>query len=190
MAQSYDSGKPSRYLPTWVTLASGETLPSRTFHAKLHGQSAVSTRRPIMLQHPLEKQVTSSCTYKDQIFFGSRVTHFSRDPSQSSTDSYISFFFKEATRESTTINELLYTHETLIVARGYDAPRDWLWDACHMAGVHWGSHCKGFHSKEGLHYCFIQSARNMIINQNNFQVQSDLLHDRILSGVKNYTFWH
>jgi hypothetical protein len=33
----------------------GETLPLRTFHAKLNGQSAVSTRRPTTLQHLLEK---------------------------------------------------------------------------------------------------------------------------------------
>ncbi len=37
----------------------GENLPTRTFHAKLNSQSAVSTRRPTTLQHPLEKQVTS-----------------------------------------------------------------------------------------------------------------------------------
>ncbi len=36
----------------------------------------------------------------------------------------------------------------------YDIPQDWLWDACHMAGVQWGTRCKGFCSKEGLHYCF------------------------------------
>jgi hypothetical protein len=59
----------------------GETLPPRTFHAKLNGQSAVSTKRPTMLQHPLEKQVTSSRTYKNQDFFGSQVMQFSRDPS-------------------------------------------------------------------------------------------------------------
>ncbi len=41
----------------------GETLPTRTFHAKLNGQSAVSTRRPTTLQHLLEKQVTSSRTW-------------------------------------------------------------------------------------------------------------------------------
>ncbi len=46
----------------------------------------------------------------------------------------------------------------------YDVPWDWFWDACHMAGVHWGSCCKGFHSKEGPHYCFEQSARNPTIN--------------------------
>ena len=38
----------------------GETLPPRTFHAKLNGQSAVSARHPTTLQHPLEKQVMSS----------------------------------------------------------------------------------------------------------------------------------
>ncbi len=37
----------------------GETLPPRTSHEKLNGQSAVSTRLPTTLQHPLEKQVTS-----------------------------------------------------------------------------------------------------------------------------------
>jgi hypothetical protein len=33
-----------------------------------------------------------------------------------------------------------------------------------MAGVRWGSHCKGFCSKEGPHYCFEQSVRNPTIN--------------------------
>ena len=42
----------------------------------------------------------------------------------------------------------------------YDAPWDWLWDACHMAGVRWGNHWEGFCSKEGPHYRFEQSARN------------------------------
>ncbi len=50
------------------------------------------------------------------------------------------------------------------VAWRYDVPWDWLWDACHMAGVHWGTRCKGFCSKEGLHYRFEQSARNPTIN--------------------------
>ncbi len=35
-----------------------------------------------------------------------------------------------------------------VVAQRYDIPWDWLWDACHMAGVHWGSCSKGFCSKE------------------------------------------
>ncbi len=43
-------------------------------------------------------------------------------------------------------------------------PSDWLWDACHMAGVRWGSRCKGFCSKEGPHYCFEQSKRNTTMN--------------------------
>jgi hypothetical protein len=144
-------------------LRPGKLCLRETFQAKLYGQNAVSTRCPTTSQHPLEKHVTSSRTYKNQIFFGSRVMHFSGDPSQSSTGSYV-LFFKEATCESRTINGLLYAHETLIVARRFDIPRDWLWDACHMAGGRWGSRCEGFRSKEGPHYCFMQSVRNMTIN--------------------------
>jgi hypothetical protein len=48
-----------------------------------------------------------------------------------------------------------------IVAQRYDILRDQLWDACHMTGVHWGSCCKGFCSKEGPHYRLEQSARKL-----------------------------
>ncbi len=44
--------------------------------------------------------------------------------------------------------------------RRYDVPRDWLWDACQMARVCWGTCCKEFFSKEGPHYQIEQSARN------------------------------
>jgi hypothetical protein len=76
----------------------------------------------------------------------------------------MSLFFEEATCKSSTINGLLYVHELLIVAWRCDVPRDWLWDAYLMAGVRWGSRCEGFCSKEGPHYCFMQSVRKMIIN--------------------------
>jgi hypothetical protein len=78
-----------------------EALPMRTFHAKLNGQNAVSTRHPTMLQHPLEKQVTSSRELRSMrnslhthlqepdFVFGSRVTCFSRDLFCSSTGSYV-----------------------------------------------------------------------------------------------------
>ncbi len=46
------------------------------------------------------------------------------------------------------------------VAQRYDVPWDWLWDACHIAGVCQGTRCKGFRSKEGPHYRFEQSGRN------------------------------
>ncbi len=146
-----------------MTLASGETLPTRTFHAKLQGQSAVSTRPPTMSQHPLEKQVTSSRTFKDQNFSWFTSDAFLQDPSKSCTGSYV-LFFEEATCKSSTINGLLYALEALITTQRYDVPQDWLWDACHMAGVRWGSRCKGFCSKEGLHYHVTQSARNITIN--------------------------
>jgi hypothetical protein len=31
-----------------------------------------------------------------------------------------------------------------VVTQRYDVLHDWLWDACHMAGVCWGSHCEAF----------------------------------------------
>ena len=52
----------------------------------------------------------------------------------------------------------------MTVAQRYDVPWDWLRDTCHMAGVRWGSCCKGFQSKEGPHSCFKQSMRNPTIN--------------------------
>ncbi len=48
-----------------------------------------------------------------------------------------------------------------VVAQRYDILRDWLWVACHMVGVRWGSRCKGFRSKEGPHYCLERSARKL-----------------------------
>ncbi len=47
------------------------------------------------------------------------------------------------------------------VTQRCDVLCDWLWDACHMAGVRWRSRCKGFCSEEGPHYCFEQSARKL-----------------------------
>ncbi len=44
----------------------------------------------------------------------------------------------------------------------YDVSRYWLWDACQMARVRWGTHCEGFHSKEGLHYRIERSAWNQL----------------------------
>jgi hypothetical protein len=42
----------------------------------------------------------------------------------------------------------------------YDVHCDWLQEACQMARVHWGTHCKEFCSEEGPHYWMEQSARN------------------------------
>ncbi len=39
-------------------------------------------------------------------------------------------------------------------------PQDWLREACQMARVCWGTHCKGFHGNEHPHYQIEWSARN------------------------------
>ncbi len=44
----------------------------------------------------------------------------------------------------------------------YDVPWDWLWEACHMARVHWEARCKVFCSKEGPHYRTERSVRNQL----------------------------
>ncbi len=97
----------------------------------------------------------------------------------------MSFFYKEATCKSSTIKGLLYAPDPekerdaewsaptivrhihsasvplgMTVDQRYDVPKDWLWDACHIAVVRWGFRCKGFCSKECPHYCSEQSARN------------------------------
>jgi hypothetical protein len=164
ITQSYNSGKPSDIFLLGVTLASW----GNSAYKKPSWQSSMAEM--LSLRDALLRCSTRwrngwrhHVPTRTRIFFGSQVTHFSGDPSQSSTGSYV-LFFEEATCKSSTINRLLYAHEALIVAQRYDSPWDWLWDACHMAGVHWGSRCKGFCSKEGPHYRFMQNARNMTIN--------------------------
>ncbi len=44
--------------------------------------------------------------------------------------------------------------------RRYDVPWDWLQEAWQMTRVCWGTRCKGFCSKEGLHCQMEWSARN------------------------------
>ncbi len=46
--------------------------------------------------------------------------------------------------------------------RRYEVPWDWLQDSCQMARVRWGTRCKWFCSKEGLHYHIEWSARNQL----------------------------
>ncbi len=48
----------------------------------------------------------------------------------------------------------------ITAAQRYGVPRDWLWDACHLARVCWGTRCEGFCSLEGPHYHIEQSTRN------------------------------
>ncbi len=65
------------------------------------------------------------------------------------------------------------------ITQRYDAPRDWLCNACHMAGVCWWSGCKGFRSEEGLHYCLEQSARKLSLGKQQSTLFTSL---EILSG--------
>ncbi len=63
-----------------------------------------------------------------------------------------------------------HTHHTHCASRQlgtianqrYDVLWDWLWDACQMARVRWGTRYKGFCSKEGPHYQVERIARNQL----------------------------
>ncbi len=149
------------------------------------------------------------CTYKSQVFFGSQVTHFWRDPShhiktptwnfykevyepkwyqiglliallENPMKSTFKCLFKhtplwhvimskmhqepwrsrwpqERDAERSTPTHVCHTHCTSrqLSTTAYqrcDVPWDWLRDTCQMARVHWGTRCKGFCSKGGLHY--------------------------------------
>ncbi len=50
----------------------------------------------------------------------------------------------------------------MIAAQRCDAPRDWLWDACLLATVRWGAHCKGTCSKKHPYYCIRRSTRKLL----------------------------
>ncbi len=115
--------------------------------------------------------------------FGLRVMCFSRDPSCYSNDSYLSTNlcawgvpWRVPSSVSSRIlhSDVLFWYQTsrtpkihgtsspfgTTAAQRYDIPRDWLWDACHLARIRWGTCCKWFCSKEGPYYCVEQSARN------------------------------
>ena len=99
---------------------------------------------------------------------------FSRDPSCYSTGSYIPFLWgshmqkqyhrrttlrtwepwriqeRDAEWSAPTIAHHIHSASEPLgttVAWRYDVPWDWLWDACHMARVCWGTRCKRFSAR-------------------------------------------
>ncbi len=69
----------------------------------------------------------------------------------------------------------------------YDVPRDWLREACHMARVRWETRCKGFCSKEGLHYWMEQSVRNQL-ERDQVQRALEKLSDSCLQSSNNQPY--
>ncbi len=55
-----------------------------------------------------------------------------------------------------------------VVAQRYDVLYDWLWDACHMAGVRWGSRCKAFVARKA-HTIAVSKARGSCHKTSNNQ---------------------
>ncbi len=188
----------NRTIPVWspgnllrVTLASRGNSASKTSDENLNGQSAVSMGLPL-LQHPLEKQVTSlqelhstrdflQMHLQEPDFFWFMSNAFLKRPillnipllrpfskgkphakAVSSKDYFTHLRTLKNARKGRWVIGPDYqaSHPRRFCAIGddvtqrYYVPWDLLWDACHMAGVRWGSRCKGFCSEEGPHYCF------------------------------------
>jgi hypothetical protein len=111
MAQSYNPGKPSWYLSTLGDPCVWENSTYKNLLCKASRLKCCLYETPYYVAAPSEKQVMSSRTYKDQIFFlGSQVTR-SSETHLKSVLAPTSFFFKEATCKSSTINGLLYALE-------------------------------------------------------------------------------
>ncbi len=147
-----------------MTLASRGNSASKNLPCNAQRPNCCLYEMPYYVAAPIRETGDVIAHLQEPEFvFGSQVMRFSKDPSYSSTGSYVPCFWgshlQRQYHQRTT-----YAHETLIVTWRYDLPQDWLWDACHQAGVRWVSRCEGFRSKEGLHYCLMQSARNLTIN--------------------------
>jgi hypothetical protein len=54
-----------------------------------------------------------------------------------------------------------------VVAQRYDILCDWLWDACHMAGVRWGSRCKAFVARKACTIAFSKAQGSCHKTSNN-----------------------
>jgi hypothetical protein len=60
-----------------------------------------------------------------------------------------------------------------VVAQRSDVLCDWLWDACHMAGVRWGSRCKAFVARKA-HTIALSKARGSCHKTSNNQPYSQV----------------
>ncbi len=139
----------------------------------------------------LRTRTTFQRFLNQEFFIGSWVAVFSRDPSCWSIGSYVPFSTRKQGllyAAKAVPSKDYFTHLALknarkgcwvispdycashpwrfcavgdVVVQRYDVLRDWLWDACHMAGIRWWSCCEGFCSKEEPHYRLEQSARKL-----------------------------
>ncbi len=113
----------------------GETLPTRNlpreaqrpkcclYEMPYNVAAPVTETGDIIPRTPLYTRFPTYAPTRTRIFFGSRVTRFSRDLSHSSTGSYVPCF-QESHLQSQYHQRTTYAHETLIVAQRYDILQD------------------------------------------------------------------
>ncbi len=154
----------------------------------LYAPAPIRETGDVIARTPPNVRLPTDAPTRARFFFCSQVMRFLRDPSCWNNGSYVPFLqgshmqkqyhqritlrtwepwrMQERDSEWSALTIAHHIHGASVplgttVAWRYDVPRDWLWDACHMAGVRRGSRCKRFCSKEGPHYCLEQSARKL-----------------------------
>ncbi len=136
-----------------------QDLPSRIFSYN----SLNARKRRNHFVDVLRTRTTSHVSStKNSLFFGSRVAGFASNPSCLNIGSCVPFSTRKPQAKGVPEKDYLIAkkgHWVIspnyrvshprrfcavgdIVAQRHDVLRDWLWDACHMAGVRWGSRCK------------------------------------------------
>ena len=171
MAQSYNSSSVSRYYLGWpLHLLRGnsayENLPCKAqrpkcclYETPYYVAAPVRETGDVIARTPLYARLPTYAPTRTRFFFGSRVTHFSRDPSCSSTGSYVSFSSRKPYAKVVPRKDFFMHLRSS--AKSTSSVSAWILCSDIMSWARASeTRCKGFRSKEGLHYCFEQSVRN------------------------------
>ncbi len=121
--------------------------------------ASVREKGDVIARTPPYAWLPTEAPTRARIFFGSWATCFSRDPSCLNTGSCVLFLWgshmQKQYQERTTLRNWGVQQRALQVSQPVYSTLTWRHE--HKPQ---GTHCKGFCSKEGPHYCFEQSVRN------------------------------
>jgi hypothetical protein len=163
-AQSYDSSSVSRYYLGWPLHLLRDNSTSKNLPCKAQRPKCCLYKMPYNVSAPVRETGDVIAHLQEPELFWFTSNAVLKRPILSKYWLLHPLSTRNPHAKTVPSKNYFMQMKTLIVTWRYDVPRDWLWDACHMAGVHWGSRCEGFCSKEGPHYCVEQSARNPTIN--------------------------
>ncbi len=163
-AQSYDSSSVSRYYLGWPLHLLRGISAYKNLPCKAQRPKCCLYETPYYVAAPVRETGDIIAHLQEPELFWFTSNAFLKRPVLLKYWLLHPFSMRKPHAKAVPSKDYFTPMRTLIVTQRYDLPRDWLWDACHMAGVCWGSRCEGFCSKEGPHYRFEQSMRNLTIN--------------------------